>query len=114
LEEYRDEFTEVRRQGFDEKDNLPSDEEFQMVQEKWQAFFEIAERLKRGWEALKRQMAGEEDSRGPEDNGEPVSTSPNNPKSSTMPTGSSKSRRIPFWRKFFRRLSSCLTSETIS
>jgi hypothetical protein len=108
LEEYRDELTEVQRRSFDAKDNPPSDEEFQVVREKWQAFFEIADRLQHRWGILKDQM------RGHMEDDDPAMTAPSRPTSSTMPPDSPKSPRVPFWRKFFRRISSCLTSQTIS
>jgi hypothetical protein len=100
LEEYRDEFTEVQRQSFDEKDDPPSDEEFQMVQEKWQAFMEIADRLKDGWEEFKDEM------RGYLEGDDPAMTGPNNPTSPTTAPDPPKNTRAPFWRKFFLRISS--------
>jgi hypothetical protein len=100
LEEYRDEFTEVQRQGFDEKDNPPSDEEFQMVREKWQAFMEIAERLTDRWEGFKDEI------RGYLIGDDPPMTGPNKPTGPTMAPDPTKSPRVPLWRKFFLRISS--------
>lgn len=57
-EEYHDELAEVQRQSFHEKDNPLSDEKSPMMQKKWQAFIEIADGLKRGWEAFKGQVRG--------------------------------------------------------
>ncbi|XP_006462891.1 hypothetical protein AGABI2DRAFT_193964 [Agaricus bisporus var. bisporus H97] len=43
LEEHRGEVKAVQRQSLDEKDNRLSEEEFQMVREKWQSFKELSE-----------------------------------------------------------------------
>ncbi|XP_006462894.1 hypothetical protein AGABI2DRAFT_193967 [Agaricus bisporus var. bisporus H97] len=104
LEEHREEVKEVQRQSFDEKDNRPSEEEFQMVREKWQAFMEISEPPVYAWEALRREMGGCDDKGNP-------NLAPYNPTNSTTPTDSdsSKSHKISFWRKFFRRILSCLS-----
>ncbi|XP_006462890.1 hypothetical protein AGABI2DRAFT_193963 [Agaricus bisporus var. bisporus H97] len=104
LEEHREEFKEVQRQKLDENDNPPSEAEFQMVEEKWQAFRNSAATGEYRWQALQREM------RGSEDNDEPPMTS-NNPTNSAMPTNSSKRPKVPFWRKFFRRVSSCFSVE---
>ncbi|KAF7768643.1 hypothetical protein Agabi119p4_7886 [Agaricus bisporus var. burnettii] len=101
LEEHREELKEVQQQSLDENDNLPSEEEFQMVQEKWLAFEEASGPQAYKWLLLQHKMAG------PDDSDEPVITS-DNPRNPTRRTNLSKSRRISFWRKFFRRISSCL------
>ncbi|KAF7768639.1 hypothetical protein Agabi119p4_7882 [Agaricus bisporus var. burnettii] len=103
LEEYREEVKELQQQSFDEKDNRPSEEEFQVVREKWQAFKDMSSPSAYNWEALWREM------RGPENSGRPTTTS-NNPPNPTTPADSSKSDKISFWRKIFRRLS-CLSFE---
>ncbi|EKM79606.1 hypothetical protein AGABI1DRAFT_120945 [Agaricus bisporus var. burnettii JB137-S8] len=101
LEEHREEVKEVQRQGFDEKDNRPSEEEFQMVREKWQAFMEISEPPVYAWEALRREMGGRDDKGNP-------NLAPFNHTMPTTPTdsNSSKSHKIPSWRRFFRGISS--------
>ncbi|KAF7768632.1 hypothetical protein Agabi119p4_7875 [Agaricus bisporus var. burnettii] len=102
LEGHREELKEVQRQKLDENDNHPSEEEFQMVEEKWQAFSNSADADEYKWHALQREI------RGFEDDDEPPMTY-NYPTTPAMHTNSSKRPRVPFWRKFFRRVSSCLS-----
>ncbi|EKM79599.1 hypothetical protein AGABI1DRAFT_107031 [Agaricus bisporus var. burnettii JB137-S8] len=100
LEEHRGEVKEVQRQSLDEKDNRLSEEEFQMVREKWQSFKELSEPPAFRWQALWREIRGSEDDQGP-------TTTSHIPTSPIMSSYSSKSHKILFWRKFFRRISSC-------
>ncbi|KAF7768636.1 hypothetical protein Agabi119p4_7879 [Agaricus bisporus var. burnettii] len=97
LEEYREAIKEAQRQSLDEKDNPPSEEEFHMVQEKWQAYKLVAEPTLYNWPQLKDAVLGDEDYDGP-------AMSSNNLTGSTAPSISSKSHKIFFWRKLFRRI----------
>ncbi|KAF7768649.1 hypothetical protein Agabi119p4_7892 [Agaricus bisporus var. burnettii] len=97
LEEHLEGLKEVQRQSLDENDNPPSEEEFQMVQEKWLTLMESSGPGAYRWHALRRKMQG------PEDSDEPVMTL-NNPTSPTMPMDSLRSHKISFWRKLFRRI----------
>ncbi|EKM79612.1 hypothetical protein AGABI1DRAFT_128757 [Agaricus bisporus var. burnettii JB137-S8] len=97
LEEHLEGLKEVQRQSLDENDNPPSEEEFQMVQEKWLMLMESSGPGAYRWHALRRKMQG------PEDSDEPVMTL-NNPTSPTMPMDSLRSHKISFWRKLFRRI----------
>ncbi|KAF7768650.1 hypothetical protein Agabi119p4_7893 [Agaricus bisporus var. burnettii] len=106
LEEHREEFKMVQRQSSDEKSNPPSEEEIRVVQEKWRAFEGITDPDAYRWQALRREM------RGPEDSGEPVTTSYNST-SPTMPTYNPKNRRIPLWKKFFYRTISYILLEKL-
>lgn len=96
----------VQRQSSDEKSNPPSEEEIRVVQEKWRAFEGITDADAYRWQALRREM------RGPEDSGEPVTTSYNST-SPTMPTYTPKNRRIPLWKKFFYRTISYIPLEKL-
>ncbi|KAF7768625.1 hypothetical protein Agabi119p4_7868 [Agaricus bisporus var. burnettii] len=99
LEEYREAIKEAQRQSLDENDNPPSEEEFHMVQEKWQAYNMIAEPTQFNWPELKDAVLGDEDYDGP-------AMSSSDLAESTLPSDSLKSHRFLFWRKFFRRISS--------
>ncbi|XP_006462896.1 hypothetical protein AGABI2DRAFT_179485 [Agaricus bisporus var. bisporus H97] len=77
LEEHCLEFKEMLQQSSDETSNRPSEEEFRMVQEKWQAFKEISGPNAYRWQALKLEMQE------PKGRGKPASRS-NNSTRSTM------------------------------
>ncbi|EKM79564.1 hypothetical protein AGABI1DRAFT_128711 [Agaricus bisporus var. burnettii JB137-S8] len=99
LEEYREAIIEAQRQSLDENDNPPSEEEFLMVQEKWQAYKVIAEPTQYDWPQLKDAVIGDEDYDGP-------AMSSSDLAESTLPSDFLKSHRFSFWRKFFQRISS--------
>ncbi|EKM79562.1 hypothetical protein AGABI1DRAFT_107005 [Agaricus bisporus var. burnettii JB137-S8] len=98
LEEYREAIKEAQRQSLDESDNPPSEEEFLMVQEKWQVYKVIAEPTQFNWPELKDAVLGDEDYDGP-------AMSSSEMAESTLPSDSLKSHRFTFWRKFFRHIS---------
>ncbi|KAF7768642.1 hypothetical protein Agabi119p4_7885 [Agaricus bisporus var. burnettii] len=104
LEEYCEELKEVQQQGSEDKANPPSEEELRVVREKWLAFKEISGPNAYRWQALKLEMQGLKDR-------DKKATRFNNPANSTTPVGSSNNHRMPFWRKFFRRILSCLSVE---
>ncbi|EKM79598.1 hypothetical protein AGABI1DRAFT_120944 [Agaricus bisporus var. burnettii JB137-S8] len=104
LEGHREELEEVQRQKLDENDNPPSEAEFQMVEEKWLMFRKSSGAAEYRWQVLEETMQE------PKDNDKPPTTS-NNPTTPAMPTNSSKRPRVPFWRKFFRHVSSCFSVE---
>ncbi|KAF7768626.1 hypothetical protein Agabi119p4_7869 [Agaricus bisporus var. burnettii] len=98
LEGYRQEIKEVLRQTSDQTGSLTSEEEFRMVHGKWQAFVEIADPGEYRWESFKDVIRGHEEVFEPD-------TPPISPTNLTMPTTVSlKSHKVPFWRKFFRRI----------
>ncbi|EKM79602.1 hypothetical protein AGABI1DRAFT_128746 [Agaricus bisporus var. burnettii JB137-S8] len=65
LEGYREEIKEAQRQSLNENDNPPSEEEFHMVQEKWQAFKAVSEPGLYNWPVLKDAVLGDENYDGP-------------------------------------------------
>ncbi|XP_006462854.1 hypothetical protein AGABI2DRAFT_179458 [Agaricus bisporus var. bisporus H97] len=107
LEEYREAIKEAQRQSLDENDDPPSEEEFHMVQEKWQAYKVIAEPTQYDWPQLKDAVIGDEDYDGP-------AMSSSDLAESTLPSDSLKSRRFSFWRNLYGALSNPTHATAIS
>ncbi|XP_006462898.1 hypothetical protein AGABI2DRAFT_144347 [Agaricus bisporus var. bisporus H97] len=103
LEEYREEFKEVQQQSSNVNNSSPSEEEFRMVQQKWQVFKEISGPNAYRWQTLKREMRAPRAPKGRDK----LSRRSYSSTSPTKPAGSMKSRRIPFWKNLFYRSISC-------